>query len=57
MIKKEYEKPIVETIEFELQESIMNGDLGLSGTGGADDGSGWELCFVKSVTYSHNHAA
>ena len=42
MIKKEYEKPIVETIEFELQESIMNGDLGLSGTGGADDGSGWE---------------
>ena len=42
MMKKEYEKPIVETIELEFPENIMNGDIGLSGVGGADDGSDWE---------------
>jgi len=44
MIRKEYEKPIVETIEFEVSDYIMEDgslDPELSFGAGTDDGSNW----------------
>ena len=44
MVRKEYEKPIVETVEFEITEYIMdstdlNGDM--SAGSGLDDPDNW----------------